>query len=142
MDAVLAASPATRSLNPDAAGWFIEDTLGFYGYGPYLKTDVAHIANIGQGIDLHGEAFAIYAMGHSGGDHAENLLAEFDEFYVTSFPDSETCIDEFLDAMGRKDALQAFITEQGIDCPLESPACIRERYKDAWEVIATKEPHN
>ena len=139
LDAFLAASPAARSGSPEAHGWFIEDTLGFYGHGPYLDTDIARITNLGQGIDLHGEPFAAYAREHAGGEHGENLLSEFEEFYIASFPDSETCIDKFLDSMGWSQALNAFKNEQGIDCPLEfDRSCIWERYKEAWEVIETR----
>ncbi|MGO4858959.1 antirestriction protein ArdA [Arthrobacter sp. 2MCAF14] len=135
LDAFLAASPAARSGTPEATGWFIEDTLGFYGHGPYLTTDVAHITNIGQGIDLHGEAFAAYAMEHANAS-CEELLTEFEEFYVATFPDAEACIDEFLKAMGWSQALEALVAEQGIDCPLDfDRSCIWERYKEAWEVI-------
>lgn len=139
LDALLAASPAARSGNPCAPGWFIEDTLGFYGHGPYLTANVAHITNIGQGIDLYGEAFAAYAMEHPGGEHGEDLLTEFDEYYVATYPDAQTCIDEFLNSMGWSGALKTFIADQGIDCPLEfDRSCIWERYKEAWEVIETR----
>lgn len=136
---LMAASPNRKAPEPGEPGWFIEDKRGFYDYGPDLGHDTMEIANIGHGISLYGEPFAAYAMEHSGGEHGERLLTEFEEFYVASFPDAETCIDEFLDAMGWSQALDAFKVEQGIDCPLEfDRSCIWERYKEAWEVIETR----
>ncbi|WP_437770500.1 hypothetical protein [Arthrobacter sp. KNU40] len=137
VDAFMEASPALRSNQPAEPGWFIEEKIGFYGYGPCLGEELAGISAIGRGIAEYGEAFVAYAMEHPGdGQHSEQLLSEFEEYYVATFPDAETCIDEFLEAMGWSHALERLIAEQGIDCPIDfDRSCIWEKYKQAWEVI-------
>lgn len=139
LDTFMEASPALRSTDPGAPGWFIEEKLGFYDFAPYLGNELTEISAIGQGIAMHGEAFAAYAMEHSGGEHSERLLTEFEDFYVASFPNAKSCIDEFLDSMGWSQALAEFIAEQRIDCLLEfDRSCIWEKYTQAWEVIETR----
>ncbi|MCX2746247.1 antirestriction protein ArdA [Arthrobacter sp. MI7-26] len=136
IDAFMEASPALRSAAPGEPGWFIEEKIGFYGYGPYLGDELTEISTIGRGIAEYGEAFVAYAMEHGGGRHDETLLTEFEEYFVAEYADAEICLDEFLESMGWSQALEEFKAVQGIDCPLDfDRSCIWEKYKQAWEVI-------